>query len=67
MNTIELVWHELKDYLRKKQCLSLFSLNYRIQKFFRHKLTPVKCLNYINRIEKVCDIIIARNGDWSDC
>jgi transposase len=67
MNTIELVWHELKSYIRKKTCLNLDSLIYRIQKFFHYKLTAEKCLNYINRIEKVCDIIIERRGDWSDC
>ena len=67
MNTIELVCHELKTYLRKKQCSNLDELIHRVQKFFHYKLTPDKCYNYINRIEKVCDIIIERGGDWSDC
>jgi transposase len=46
MNTIELVWHELKAYLRKKQCLNLDQFIHRIQKFFHYKLTPAKCSNY---------------------
>ena len=67
IDIIEMLWADVKRYIRKRPCKTASDLVYRIQKFFRYKLTPVKCMNYINRIGKVCDIIIARNGDWSDC
>lgn len=61
------MWHDLKFYIRKKQCNTIADLNYRIQQFFQYKLTIAKCQSYINRIIEVLDIIIDRKGDWSDC
>ena len=67
INVIELMWHDLKFYIRKKQCHNLAELNYRIQRFFRYKLTVQKCRQYIDRIKAVLQIIIDLEGDWSDC
>ena len=67
MNPIELVWHEMKVYSRKKPSRTIEDLVYRIQKFFHYKLTPEKCSQYINRLKEVMKIVIERDGDWSDC
>ena len=67
INVIELMWHDLKFFLRKKQCHTIAELNYRIQQFFQYKLTIAKCRSYIDRILDVLNIIIERKGDWSDC
>jgi len=67
LSIIELMWHDLKFYVRMKECRNIQSLNHRIQKFFHFKLKVSKCERYINRLLKVLDIVIERNGDWSDC
>jgi len=67
LSIIELMWHDLKFYVRQKECRTIVQLNYRVQKFFRFKLTPEKCNRYLRRLLKVLDIVIEKNGDWSDC
>ena len=49
----------MKKYLKRKQCTT--------QEEYKKFFTPEKCYNYISRIEKVMDIVIERQGDWSDC
>ena len=56
----------MKKYLKRKQCTT--------QEEYKNFFTPEKCYNYIitannyiSRIEKVMDIVIERQGDWSDC
>ncbi len=61
------MWHDLKYYVRLKECQTIEKLNYRVQKFFHYKLSGDKCERYINRLLKVLDIVIERNGAWSDC
>jgi len=67
ISIIELMWHDLKYYVRMKECRTLEQLNYRVQKFFRFKLNPEKCNRYIQRLLKVLDIVITNDGGWSDC
>jgi hypothetical protein len=67
MNVIELMWHDLKYYLRIKDCPTVDSIVNRIFKFFHYKLPARKCTNYLLRLEKVLDIVIKRGGGWSDC
>ena len=53
INIIELVWADLKKYIRKRVCKNKHELIYRIQKFFTYKMTIEKCQNYINSMDKV--------------
>lgn len=53
INVIELVWAKLKKYLRKKLCRTQRELVYRINKFFKYKMSPANCQKYINHINKV--------------
>ena len=43
INVIELVWAKLKKYLRKKLCRTQRELVYRINKFFKYKMSPANC------------------------
>ena len=47
------MWHDLKFYVRQKDCKTIEQLNYRVQKFFRYKITAQKKEIYITRIIKV--------------
>ena len=67
VDIIELLWAEIKRYVRKRPCRTAGDLVYRIQKFFRFKLDVAKCRAYICHLRKVLQIIIDRRGDWSDC
>ena len=63
LNPIEMVWHELKAYLRKtiKPRLKEELVN-GIQKFWRERMTPEKCTKYINHIHKVIPEVVKLNG-----
>jgi len=61
------LWHDIKHYIRKKVCRTREELIYRIQKFYRFKLTVERCRSYIDHLRTVIPIIIERRGDWSDC
>ena len=67
IDIIEMLWADVKRYIRKRPCKTASDLVYRIQKFFKYKLTVNKCRAYISHIHKVLQIIIDRKGDWSDC
>ena len=67
LNPIQLVWNELKNYVRSKECNTIEEMAYYVEEFQRTILTPQKCENYISHIKKVMEIIIERNGGWSDC
>jgi len=67
INVIELVWAELKRFLRKRMLTTKQEVVDRAQLFFDRNLTLEKCRNYIRRVNTVLQIIIEKNGDWSDC
>ena len=67
INIIELVWAELKRFLRKRMLTTKQEVVDRAQLFFDRNLTLEKCRNYIRRVNTVLQIIIEKNGDWSDC
>jgi hypothetical protein len=50
-----------------KECNTIEEMAYYVEEFQRTILTPQKCENYISHIKKVMEIIIERNGGWSDC
>ena len=63
LNPIELVWHELKHFLRtivkpttKEELLA------GITRFWRERMTAEKCEVYINHLKKVVPIVIERGG-----
>ena len=63
MNPIEMVWHELKEWLRcefkphtKEQLIA------GIHRFWEERMTPEKCRKYISHIRKVMPEIIRLEG-----
>ena len=57
----------LKKYVAKRPCQTSADLIYRIQKFFKYKLTTELCRNIISHIKTVLQLIIDKKGDWSGC
>ena len=55
INIIELLWHDLKHYVRAKPCFTYYEARHRVKKFFRYKLTPDKLLNYVNHFVNALD------------
>ncbi|CAF1064095.1 unnamed protein product [Brachionus calyciflorus] len=53
INVIELVWSELKNYVKKKFCSNIDELRARVQRFFRTKFTLEKCRAYVMRVKEV--------------
>lgn len=53
INIIELVWAELKRFLRKKFLKTKQEIADRVQKFFDENLTVDKCRAYISRVSEV--------------
>ena len=65
INVIEMVWHDLKQFIRSKCPTTLYDLVKYVRKFEK-KLTPEYCKRYTDLLPKILQIIIDRNGDWSD-
>ena len=63
INVIELVWHDLEEYIRKHKCHILEDLVFYVRRFEK-KLTPEYCRRYI--LEEVLKAIIRKKGAWSD-
>ena len=55
----------MKKFVRKQFCKNHEEAAFAIETF-RKTLTPQKCQKYINHIHKVIDVIISRDGSWSD-
>jgi len=53
INVIELVWAELKRFLRKKYLKTKQEIANRVKLFFDRILTVEKCQSYINRVHEV--------------
>jgi transposase len=65
LNPIEMVWNDLKTFVRSKGCISLGEMVTCIKEFEK-ALTPEKCQRYINKIHDVIQVVIDRKGGWSD-
>ncbi|CAF1083718.1 unnamed protein product [Brachionus calyciflorus] len=65
LNPIELVWNELKNFVRKKEISNELDLFQAINDF-QKTLTVEKCKSYVGHLKKVVKIVIKRNGGWSD-
>ena len=63
MNPIELVWHEMKHYLRKfiKPKTKEELLN-DLNKFWREQMTPEKCTRYIDHLKRIVPKVIEQQG-----
>lgn len=63
MNPIEMVWHSLKDYIRKEAKPTIKSeLIAAIDKFWFEELTEKACNKYINRLFKVLPVVVKSHG-----
>ncbi len=63
LNIIELVWHDLKHYVRLKPCFTYYEAKHRVKKFFRYKLTPNKLFNYVNHFVNALAEVIRLKGE----
>ena len=65
LNPIEMLWADLKRYVRSKQCKNEREIIAAVFEFHR-ALTPEKCSKYIKKLIKVIDCVIEKKGDWSN-
>lgn len=63
LNPIENLWHEMKDYLRKKVKQSNEEELVRGILNFWDSVTTEKCITYINHLKKVLPEVISVNGE----
>ena len=62
LNPIEMLWNELKHYLRKiVKPTNKETLVSGITEFWT-KLTPERCTRYINHIQKVLPVVLEKRG-----
>ena len=62
INIIELVWAELKRFLRKKLLKNQQEIADRVKLFYETQLTVEKCRNYIGRVTEVCFFSLSSIG-----
>lgn len=63
MNPIELIWHELKNFLRKTwKPKTKDELISGIKYFWQTRMTKEKCNKYIDHLKKVIPKVIERGG-----
>ncbi len=65
LNPIELVWADMKRFIRKSPLSSPKDIVTAISKFHT-TITPDYCQNFIQNLNKIIQIVIERNGGWSD-
>jgi transposase len=59
LNPIELVWHDLKQHVRKCRCTTEKEIIQACQEF-QNKMTPEYCQKYINKLKEVIHIVIKK-------
>ncbi|RMZ97792.1 Transposable element Tcb1 transposase, partial [Brachionus plicatilis] len=64
-NPIEMLWSDLKTFVRKRQCRSLEELTETIREF-ETNLSVEKCRKLSNHLKKVLTIVANNKGDWSN-
>jgi transposase len=62
LNPIELVWHQLKHYLRRKKPTDKASLIELIKRFWKKYMTEQLCRKYIQHIQTVLPLVRERKG-----
>ena len=65
LNPIEMLWHELKHYLRSHvKPSNKEELVHGMQEFWQ-TVTPEKCTRYIGHLQKVVPAVVRRQGKAS--
>lgn len=63
LNPIELLWHELKHFLRTiVKPTTKDELVAGITRFWQERMTAEKCRKYINHLQKVVPVVVQREG-----
>lgn len=63
LNPIELIWHELKHFLRTTvKPTTKDELLEGIARFWRERMTAQKCKTYIGHLQKVVPVVVQREG-----
>ena len=62
LNPIELVWHELKTFIRKSKPQTKEEFINRMEYFWQKILSPEKCQKYVNHVAKVFPHVILNKG-----
>ena len=65
LNPIELLWHSMKDYTRKKFCTDNLVFKYAVTEW-ADTINPEICQNYINKLKEVMAKVIKNEGGWSN-
>ena len=65
LNPIEMMWNELKSFLRCHVKPKVKEELVQGIKEFWSKVTPEKCTRYINHLQKVIPIVVERQGKAS--
>ena len=62
---MEWLWSDMKAFIRNKFPTNFEELKNAANEY-RKTITPRKCTNYIKRLKKVIQIVIEKNGEWSN-
>lgn len=65
LNIIELLWHSMKEFIRKKFCKTVLEVQIAIIEF-SETITPEICQNYINKLPEIIQKVIEKKGGWSN-
>ena len=57
LNPIELIWSDLKHFIRRKFCSNWDQVRLAIHEYYQ-TLTPEKCSNFIDTLHQVVNYII---------
>ena len=63
LNPIELIWHELKHFLcTHVKPTTKDGLLGGMTQFWKERMTPEKCMTYVNHLQKVVPLVVQRQG-----
>ena len=65
LNPIEMLWHAMKTFIRKRFCKTPDEVVFAILDWI-DTVTPEICKKYIDNLPKVIKIVIKNKGGWSN-
>ena len=65
LNPIELIWADIKRYMRSKFCTSIADIQQCVVDYHT-SLSAEKCSSYIDHMRIVMQAVIEKNGGWSN-